>query len=131
MKICFIDEAGDLGALTDPPQPNDQPVIGGLFVDAADLASFTADFLALKHRYFPNLPYPSPKPLDRILPEIKGAEIRRNATRVNARQHAFGFLDRIMGLLQRYEARRPHLDQGARRRFRRHIGLQLVDTGPM
>ena len=45
MKICFIDEAGDLGALTDPPQPNDQPVlvIGGLFVDVADLASFTAD----------------------------------------------------------------------------------------
>ena len=109
MKICFIDEAGDLGALADPPQPNDQPVlvIGGLFVDAADLASFTADFLALKHRYFPNLPYPSPRPPDRILPEIKGAEIRRNATRGNARQrqHAYGFLDRIMGLLQRYEVR--------------------------
>jgi len=109
MKICFIDEAGDLGALAEPPQPNDQPVlvIGGLFVDAAGLMAFTTDFLTLKHRYFPNLPYPSPRLPDRILPEIKGAEIRRNVTRGNVRQrqHAYGFLDRIMGLLQRCEVR--------------------------
>ena len=109
MKICFIDEAGDLGALPDPPQPNDQPVlaIAGLFVDTANLHAFTGDFLTLKHRYFPKLPYPSARPLDRILPEIKGADIRRNATRGNARQrlHAFGFLDRILGLLRRYGVR--------------------------
>ena len=38
MKACFIDEAGDLGALANPPQPNDQPVLvsGGLFVDIAN-----------------------------------------------------------------------------------------------
>jgi len=38
LKICFNDEAGDLGKLGDPPRPNDQPVlvIGGLFVDADD-----------------------------------------------------------------------------------------------
>ena len=109
IKICFIDEAGDLGQLADPPQPNDQPVliIGGIFVDAVDLMTFTSDFLTPKHRYFPNLPYSSPKQLDQILPEIKGAEIRRNATRGNARQclHAYSFLDRIMGLLQHYEVR--------------------------
>ena len=109
MKICFIDEAGDLGALPDLPRPNDQPVlvIGGLFIDARNLHNFTNDFLTLKHRYFPNLPYPSTRPLDRMLPEIKGADIRRNATRGNARQrlHAIGFLDRILGLLQRYDVR--------------------------
>ena len=102
MRICFVDEAGDLGPLADPPKPNDQPVlvISGLFVDAANLLALTADFLALKHRYFPNLPYPSPRLLDRILPEIKGADIRSNALRGNARQrlHAVGFLDRILGL---------------------------------
>lgn len=61
MKICFIDEAGDLGALANPPLPNDQPVlvISGLFVDAASLHGLTDDFLNLKQRYFPNLPYPS------------------------------------------------------------------------
>ena len=109
MKVCFIDEAGDLGALADPPRPNDQPVLalGGLFVDAAKLHALTDDFLALKYRYFPNLPYPSTRRLDRILPEIKGADLRANATRGNARQrlHAIGFLDRIAGLLRRHDAR--------------------------
>ena len=109
MRVRFIDEAGDLGALADPPLPNDQPVlvIGGLFVDAANLQALTGDFLALKHRYFSNLPYPSARPLDRILPEIKGADVRRNALRGNVRQrhHAIGFLDRILGLLRRHDVR--------------------------
>ena len=109
MQLCFIDEAGDLGALRDPPAPNDQPVlaIAGLFVDAGRLAGLTHDYLDLKHRFFPNLHYPSTRRLDRILPEMKGAEIRRHATRGNARQraHAIGFLDHIMGLLGRHEVR--------------------------
>ncbi len=109
MRICFIDEAGDLGPLSDPPQPNDQPVlvVGGLFAEAANLLAFTADFLDLKYRYFPNLPYPSARFLDRILPEIKGADIRNNALRGNARQrrHAVGFLDRIFGMLWRHDVR--------------------------
>ena len=75
MRLCFIDEAGDLGALGNPPEPDDQPVlvIGGLFVDAASLPALTSHFLDLKHRYFPGLPYRSNRSLDRILPEIKGA----------------------------------------------------------
>ena len=107
LQLCFIDEAGDLGALRDPPAPNDQPVlvVAGLFVDAARLASLTHDYLDLKHRFFPNLNYPSIRRLDRVLPEIKGAELRKHATRGNARQkrHAVGFLDHIMGLLGRHD----------------------------
>ena len=109
MKVCFIDEAGDLGEISRPPLPNDQPVlvISGLFVDTASLHSLTDDFLNLKQRYFPNLPYPSTKPLDRILPEIKGADVRRNATRGTARQrqHAIGFLDQILRLLRQYDVK--------------------------
>lgn len=109
MKVCFVDEAGDLGALANPPLPNDQPVlvVGGLFADTANIENFTNDFLNLKQRYFPGLNYPSANHLDRILPEIKGADIRRNATRGTARQqrHAVGFLDRIMGLLQQYDVK--------------------------
>ena len=73
----------------------------------ANLHGLTGDFLALKYRYFTNLPYPSARLLDRILPEIKGADLRKNATRGNARQrlHAIGFLDRILGLLQRHDVR--------------------------
>ena len=95
LQLCFIDEAGDLGVLGDPPAPNDQPflVVAGLFVDAARLASLTDEYLNLKYRFFPNLSYPSTRHLDRILPEIKAAELRKNATRGNARQkgHATGF----------------------------------------
>ena len=106
MKVCFVDEAGDLGVLPDPPRQNDQPVlvVGGLFLDVANLHDFTDRFLDLKFQYFPALPYPSPRLLDRILPEIKGQDLRRNVTRGNARQHAhaIGFLDRILGLLRAY-----------------------------
>ena len=109
LKVCFIDEAGDLGALGNPPRPNDQPVlvIAGLFLDTASLQGLTLDFLKLKKQYFPGLPYRSNQFLDGILAEIKGADIRRNATRGTGRQkrHATGFLDRIMGLLQRYDAK--------------------------
>lgn len=95
--------------LRNPPQPNDQPVlaIGGLFVDLAHLASLTRDFLNLKYRFFPRLPYPSTLTLDRILPEVKGAEIRKNVLRGTRRQHshAISFLDRILGLLRRYDIR--------------------------
>lgn len=104
LQLCFIDEAGDLGVLSNPPLPNDQPVlvVGGLFIDAAVLSDLTDNFIHLKHRYFPNLPYRSTNHLDRILPEIKGADIRRNITRGSAgqRAHAIGFLDRLLGLLR-------------------------------
>ena len=82
-------------------------VVAGLFVDAACLTSLTDDYLYLKRRFFPNLPYPSNKHLDRILPEIKGAELRRNATRGNGKQrrHAIGFLDRIGGFLRGHDVR--------------------------
>jgi hypothetical protein len=82
-------------------------VIGGLFVAVASLADLTDSFLTLKYRYFPGLPYRSARHLDRILPEIKGAEIRRNATRGNARQrlHAVGFLDRLIGLLRHHDVK--------------------------
>ena len=53
MKVCFIDESGDLGMLRDPPQSNDQPVpvIGGLIVDAAKLHALTDEFRAFKFEH--------------------------------------------------------------------------------
>ena len=109
LQLCFIDEAGDLGALRDPPAPNDQPVLvlAGVFVAAARLASLTDDYLHLKHRLFPDLNYRSTRRLDRILPEIKCAKLRKHATRGNARQQrrVIGFLDHIMGLIRRHDLR--------------------------
>ncbi len=73
LKVCFIDEAGDLGALGNPPRPNDQPVliIAGLFLDAASLQELTLDFLKLKKQYFPGPPYRSNQFLNGILAEKK------------------------------------------------------------
>lgn len=111
MHILYVDESGDLGALPPAPLPNgnDQPVlvIGGLIVDAGRLESLTQDFLSLKSRWYPGLAYPSQKHLDKILPEIKGADLRRNATRGNRnpRRHAIGFLDHLIRLLQTYDVR--------------------------
>ena len=111
VKICYIDESGDLGALPDghDADGNHQPVLvlGGLFIDSRHLYPLTHDFIKLKHRFYPGLNYPTDKYLDRIIPEIKGADLRRNAMRGCRRnkRHAIGFMDRIIDLLFKYDVR--------------------------
>ena len=106
MYICYIDESGDLGALPSTPSPtgNDQPVflLSGLFIDVTRLETLTNSFLALKFQFFPGLAYPSTNHLDRIIPEIKGADVRRAMLRGNrnASRHAYGFLDKVLRLLE-------------------------------
>ena len=111
MQILYVDESGDLGTLPATPAPNcnDQPVliIGALIVDASRLEAITQDFLHLKSRWFPGLAYPSQNHLDKIIPEIKGADLRRDLTRSgrNQKRHAIGFLDRLLTMLQKHGAR--------------------------
>ncbi|MEZ5823330.1 MAG: DUF3800 domain-containing protein [Geminicoccaceae bacterium] len=112
MHILYVDESGDLGAMPAIPDPkgNDQPVfvIGGLIIDANKLESVTQDFLNLKGHWFPGLDYPSDRHLDKILPEIKGSDLRKKAIRSrsrNVRRQAIGFLDHLIRLLQRHDVR--------------------------
>lgn len=109
MQICYVDESGDLGALPATPGPNDQPVLvlGALFIDAARLEALTNSFLSLKHRFYPGLANPSASHLDRIIPEIKGADLRRNALQGNRNQvrHAYGFIDKTLRLLEDHDVR--------------------------
>lgn len=108
MQICYIDESGDLGAIPAHPLPtgNDQPVfvLGGVILDVSKLEAITNEFLSLKYRFFPGLNYPSTMHLDRIIPEIKGADLRRDVTRGtrNEARHALGFLDKFLTLLETY-----------------------------
>lgn len=111
MKFLYIDESGDLGSLPAVPAANgnDQPilVIGAIIVDAGRLEALTQDFLSLKGQWFPGLSYPSPNHLDKILPEIKGSELRRNITRGNRNEHrhAVGFLDKLLAMMEGHGVR--------------------------
>jgi hypothetical protein len=111
MQILYIDESGDLGSLPASPSPtgNDQPalVIAGIIIDADRLEAITQDFLALKSRWFPGLAYPSANHLDKIIPEIKGSEVRRNVTRRTRKvgRQAVGFLDHLLKMLQAHDVK--------------------------
>ena len=109
MHILYIDESGDTGQLPAQPGANDQPVfvIGALIVDAAKIGDLTRDFIDLKTRFYPGLVGECNKHLDRILPEIKGSDLRRNALRGrhNVRRHAVGFLSKLLLILQAHDVR--------------------------
>src|ERR1035438_4036958 len=109
MYIAYMDDAGDLGAVTNPPQHNDQPVFAltVILVNQPRLSSLVPEFLQLKRNYFPGLIPPASHFLAAVLKEIKGADIRRDiatGTRNNARQ-ATRFLSEIVDLCIRSDAK--------------------------
>lgn len=106
----YVDEAGDLAGLAKPPRPNDQPVfiLTGLILHWDRIRPFTAEFLSLKRRFFPNLRHPELKlHLDWILPEVKGVDVRRSALSGsrNRRRQSQVFISGLLDLLERHEAR--------------------------
>ena len=108
MHICYVDESGCLGALPDA-SASIQPVlvVTGLFIDRAKLPPFTNDWLELKSRHFPGL-MPHGRPyLDKILAEIKGNEVRKQAASPRRREwrQAIGFLDHLLRLLRNHDCR--------------------------
>jgi len=109
MIVAYVDEAGDVGALSNPPLANDQPTltIAALLVEHSRLESLTRSFLALKRRFFPGLDYPSSMLLDTILPEVKGADLRRQVALGNRNQkrQALLFLDEILDLLATHQVK--------------------------
>jgi hypothetical protein len=109
MHIAYMDDAGDLGALANPPLHNDQPVFALtlLVVNQVRLAALVPEFLQNKRNYFPGLIPPASHFLAAVLSEIKGADIRRDiatGTRNKAR-HATRFLSEIVDLCLRSDAK--------------------------
>ena len=107
MHICYVDESGD--TLPFPITPSSiTPVLvfAGVIIDQCHLYPLTLDFLNLKEKYFPDLTN-GVRPLHRVLIEIKGSDIRRNIRigKRNKRRHLFGFLDKILALLELYDAK--------------------------
>ncbi len=109
MHIAYMDDAGDLGAVANPPLHNDQPVFALtlLLVNQGRLAALVLEFLQIKRNYFPGLIPPASHFLNAVLNEIKGADLRRDiatGTRNKAR-HATRFLSEIVDLCIRSDIR--------------------------
>lgn len=102
MQICYVDESGDDSTLLSATAKT-QPilVISGLIVDYASLHALTLQLLQLKTDFYPNLAEGGPH-LNRILPEIKGSEVRKKAAQGTHRErrHAVGVLDRVMKIVE-------------------------------
>ena len=106
MRICYVDESGDLGVLptaTSPIQP--VFVIAGVSVPRDRLTALTHNFLSLKKLFFPGTH--TGAYLDTVMEEIKGAELRKSVALGNRdqRRHAFGFMDKSLALLVAHDVR--------------------------
>lgn len=108
MHICYVDEAGCPGAL--PSRTSDvQPVlvISGLFLPEEQIRPLTSQFIGVKRTFYPGMHRGSRHTLDGILPEVKGSDLRKQICEGNRdqRRHAFGFLDKILTILEDHGAR--------------------------
>jgi hypothetical protein len=107
--MCYVDEAGDTRPLLHAAA-RETPVcvVLAVVVDQAALRHLTYEFITLKKTTHPNLPVPNTHRLSWVLPEVKGADLRR-ALRTGAqrrnRRHAIYFLDRLITMLEDYRAK--------------------------
>ncbi|MDR1237980.1 MAG: DUF3800 domain-containing protein [Propionibacteriaceae bacterium] len=107
MILCYCDEAGNISPYT-PGDPGNTPVfvVAGLTVVADSADSLLMDYVKLKTRFEPSLR--NRQLSDVIQHEIKGASIRRDIRTPgprNTRRRAIGYLDHVVGLLERYHCR--------------------------
>jgi hypothetical protein len=111
LRICYVDESGDTRNLpVVPPHGNITPVlvVVGVVIDQRLLDNLTRSFVNLKARFYPRLVSNSSHRLGRILPEIKGADIRRalrRGARGKNRRQAIGFISAFMDMLEYHDAR--------------------------
>ncbi|MEX2216584.1 MAG: DUF3800 domain-containing protein [Phycisphaeraceae bacterium] len=108
MHICYVDESGCTGTLPSPTS-NIQPalVIVALFLPVVHLPVITQRFIKLKGQFFPGLMPLRGHYLDRMTVEIKGSNLRRDASvgSRRARRTAIGFLDKVIALLEEFNVR--------------------------
>lgn len=109
MYICYVDEAGD-GSRLQSPTHKTVPVfiVVGIALPESSLNALTMDFLHTKSKLFPNLVAQKGRHfLDRMLVEIKGADIRRAARSQsrNERQQAIVVLHHTLQLLEKHQAK--------------------------
>jgi hypothetical protein len=101
VHLCFIDESGGFEAPASNPSATPLMAIVGLIIDTSEIADATDQLLKAKRLYFPQK-CQAPKPLDHILAEVKGGDVRASlrSPRRNTRRHAKGYLYRIVEILE-------------------------------
>jgi hypothetical protein len=108
VQVCYVDEAGCPGPLP-AATSNIQPVLVtcGLVFGQPVIPDLTKEFIQLKRRFYPRARAAGSHPLDWILLEVKGSELRRLVVDPSRRKrrHATGFLDKIVELLETYDCR--------------------------
>ncbi|KWT82976.1 DUF3800 domain-containing protein [Candidatus Magnetominusculus xianensis] len=106
LYICYVDEAGCTGGLPDASS-SIQPafVISGIIMEQECIHALTYDFLNIKKHFFKRL-FSGLLDLDCMIKEIKGSDVRKliKGTR-NQNRHALKFIDEIIRLLEKYNAK--------------------------
>jgi Protein of unknown function (DUF3800) len=107
LKLCYIDEAGGFEAEGSTPSATPLMVVAGLILDHRLIRTITTEHLRIKQIYFPGSLGTGTHLLDYILAEIKSTRLKRylRSQRRDERRLVIGYLDRIVELLERSEAR--------------------------
>ncbi|ASK97637.1 DUF3800 domain-containing protein [Xanthomonas campestris pv. merremiae] len=107
--LSYLDEAGCLGTLqSSTSQIQPVFVLSALFIDESNIRELTTEFVRLKTLYFPDKFDKLTHHLEAMRIEVKGAELKkalRGDRTTRARQTAERFLDAIIDLLLRMEAK--------------------------
>ena len=104
MYVCYIDESGGFEAPNAGPRATPLMVFAGLIVELTAIKPLTAEFLALKRRFYPGA---ASRHLDYMLMEVKGSALRRALREGGHRErsHALGVLDGVIRLIERHDIR--------------------------
>ena len=131
MRICYVDESGD-GRLPDLARPDVPPalVVCGLVVESEAVPDLTRDFLAEKDRFHPGRA--GSRPLDGILKEVKGSDIKEGCSWLATSQTGSNRILR-QDCLASFHIRGWHywqgMDQEAFRTVGRARDVYLLDSG--
>ena len=106
LQICYVDESGGFEAYGSVFGSTPLMVIAGVVIEHSHLRDITHEYLSLKARFYPNRFPARNHPLECMLDEIKGADVRRDLRRgrQDSRQAAT-FLGEVLTMLTKYDAR--------------------------
>lgn len=104
--MLYLDEAGDVGTWSgDITAAQPAVAIVAVMLESTKLRDLTIEFINLKRRFFPR-EFNERHPLDSILKEVKGSDLRAAIRKRGAKAKTqLYFLDEVFDLLMKHDAR--------------------------